>query len=81
MNGKILTIYGRVGCHLCEEMEQALGALQAEWGFSVEVVDVDSDPRLEERYGHLVPVLSAGDEEICHYFLDTDALVRCLSRG
>ncbi len=80
MTGKILTVYGRTGCHLCEEMEQALRALQAEWGFSVEVVDVESDPQLEEQYGHLVPVLTIGGEEICHYFLETDALVRCLSR-
>lgn len=80
MTGKILTVYGRTGCHLCEEMEQALRALQVEWRFSVEVVDVESDPQLEERYGHLVPVLTIEGEEICHYFLEADALVRCLSR-
>lgn len=43
--------------------------------FSLESVDVDSEPALIEAYGHKVPVLVAPDgEEICHYFLDRDAL-------
>ena len=42
---------------------------------SLEMVDVDSDEELERTYGHKVPVLTAADgEEICHYFLDQQAL-------
>lgn len=69
-----LTLYGRVYCHLCHEMEEALEPLQKELGFSVETVDVDTDPELEERLGELVPVLMAGDRELCHYFLDQQAV-------
>jgi thioredoxin reductase (NADPH) len=29
---------------------------------------------LETRYGEWVPVLMAGEEEICHYHLDPDKL-------
>jgi len=47
---------------------------QARQTFSFEVIDVDSDPSLRLRYGELVPVLMAGDEEICHYHLDPVAL-------
>ncbi|CAN0485317.1 unnamed protein product, partial [Phaeothamnion confervicola] len=36
----------------------------------LEVIDVDSDPLLESRYGELVPVLIGGDGELCHYHLD-----------
>lgn len=40
-------------------------------------IDVDTDAQLIERYGHKVPVLTgAADEEICHYFLDPEALHR-----
>ncbi len=43
--------------------------------FSVEMVDIDSSERLVQAYGHKVPVLSGvGGEEICHYFLDQQAL-------
>jgi thiol-disulfide isomerase/thioredoxin len=70
-----LTLYGRGYCHLCEEMERALERLQHELRFTFEVVDVDLDPELEERYGELVPVLAGPDgQEICHYFLDVEAL-------
>jgi len=72
-----LTLYARSYCHLCEEMAQALGPLAVELGFTVVPIDVDSDPALESRYGEKVPVLVDADgEEICHFFLDHEALKR-----
>lgn len=69
-----LTLYGRSGCHLCEDMEAALDELQKELGFRLERIDIDSDPGLVDAYGTLVPVLKDGNTEICHYFLDPQAL-------
>lgn len=69
-----LTLYGRPGCHLCEEMRSGLLALQTELGYRLAEVDVDGDPDLARRYGGLVPVLALGDTEICHYLLDLDRL-------
>lgn len=70
-----LTLYGRAYCHLCEDMLRALEAVQDELQFTVQTVDVDTDPVLEARYGEQVPVLVGPDErEICHYFLDLTAL-------
>ena len=51
-------------------MLAALQLLKNEHAFTVEVVDVDSDAALEERYGGLVPVLMHGDTELCHYHLE-----------
>ncbi|MBA4142418.1 MAG: glutaredoxin family protein [Nitrosospira sp.] len=65
-----LTVYGRKHCHLCENMVAALRELQAQLHFRLEVTDVDSDDDLRSRYGERVPVLVAGDEELCHYQLD-----------
>lgn len=70
-----LTLYGRGYCHLCDDMKRALERLQHELSFTFEVVEVDLDPELEQRYGELVPVLAGPDgREICHYFLDVAAL-------
>lgn len=75
-----LRVYGRGYCHLCDEMIVALRALQSELTFQFEVLDVDSDAALEARYGELVPVLvDAQDAEICHYWLDEDALRKRLA--
>jgi len=56
-------------------MQRALEGMQGELRFTVEVIDVDTDPALESRYGEYVPVLVDQDgREICHYFLDLTAL-------
>lgn len=70
-----LTLYGRVWCHLCEDMRVALEPLLAEFGAQLMVIDVDSDPALEARYNEWVPVLVCDGVELCHYHLD-EARVR-----
>ena len=70
-----LTLYGRRYCHLCDEMLAALEHLRGEFEFDVEVMDVDSDPLLEQRFDTQVPVLMHADTELCHYHLD-DGKVR-----
>jgi len=70
-----LTLYGRAYCHLCHDMLAALEYLRGEFFFELDVVDVDADPALEQKYNELVPVLAIDGEELCHYFLD-EAKVR-----
>ncbi len=65
-----LTLYGRGYCHLCEEMLAALEPLRKEFGFTIDVVDVDGEAALEQRFGALVPVLAHAGAELCHYRLD-----------
>ena len=69
-----LTVYGRDYCHLCHDMVAALEALRPVYHFALEVIDVDEDEALEQRYGQLVPVLVGSGGEICHYHLDRAAL-------
>jgi hypothetical protein len=75
-------LYSRSYCHLCEDMLAALRAFMDRAGlaYTVDVVDVDADPGLVERFDELVPVLHAGPAgpELCHYFLDEAALARHL---
>ena len=75
-----LTLLGRGYCHLCHEMQAALERFRGRYDFEVQVVDVDRDPALEEKWGDKVPVLLDGDREICHYFLDLEALEARLGR-
>ena len=75
-----LTLLSREYCHLCEEMHSALQQLQGRFSFDVDVVDVDSRPELEAKWGDKVPVLLDGEIEICHYHLDAGALDARLAR-
>ena len=70
------TVYIRPGCHLCEDMLEHLGTLQAALGFSVETIDISRDAALTDEHGARVPVLHIDGVEICHYFLDEAALKR-----
>ena len=75
-----LILYVRRDCHLCTEMHQELLKLESPLPFTVELVDIDGDAALVARYGHKVPVLVGGDEEICHYFLDEPQLAEYFAR-
>lgn len=70
-----LTLYTRVGCHLCDEMKQELALFQQQYDFSLNIVDIDADSYLKLRYGERVPVLAAGDSELCHYFWNREAVL------
>jgi hypothetical protein len=41
----------------------------------LELIDIDGNEGLVDRYGHKIPVLAdSEDYEICHFFLDRQAL-------
>lgn len=65
-----LTLYSRTWCHLCDDMLAGLQILQTRQRFALNIVDVDSQPALEQRFGEFVPVLMHGERELCHYHLD-----------
>ncbi len=75
-----LTVLAREGCHLCDELIAALKQFQGRYSFRIDVVDVDRDPRLEEKWGDKVPVLLDGEREICRYHLDPEAVDARLAR-
>ncbi|MDH5571829.1 MAG: glutaredoxin family protein [Gammaproteobacteria bacterium] len=70
----VLQVYVRHGCHLCEDMLRALEAFKGKYDFTVNIIDISGDDKLESVYGTRVPVLSAAGNEICYYFLDEQAL-------
>lgn len=78
-NRPALTLLGRDGCHLCEDMRAALKPWVARFGFAVEEVDIGGKSELESRYGWDIPVLLAGETEICRHFFDPLALQEWLT--
>jgi len=78
------TLYSRSYCHLCDDMLLALQALQADFSFTIKVIDVDADPALVAVYDELVPVLIGTKEgippqQLCHYFLNENMVREFLS--
>ncbi len=54
-----LVLFTRQGCCLCEGLEEKLRALDPPQ--PLRVIDVDTDPALQGRYGLSVPVLAVAD--------------------
>jgi len=52
-------LYTRQGCHLCEEAE----AILVRHGLQPELVDIDADEQLRERYNECVPVVEIAGQE------------------
>ena len=76
-----LTLLFREYCSLCHHMRQALLPYQQQYGFELNVVDVDEDEYLVARYNELVPVLLHGEHEICHWHLNEAALSAYLNQA
>ena len=74
LNVTPLILYTRTGCSLCQAMEAQLAQLGPEGLFTLTTIDLEDHPELESRYGEWVPVLMAGETELCHYHLDETVL-------
>ena len=52
-------------------MYQLIYPYESSHNIMIEMVNIDKDSTLKNKYGLLIPVLTDTDEnEICHYFFD-----------
>jgi glutaredoxin len=75
-----ITLYGKAGCHLCEDARAELDRLLAGRDLELEVIDVSLDPKLYWAYGKRVPVVVVDGEELFEFFVDEAALRERLDR-
>ena len=78
MPGPTLLLYSRTGCHLCDEMKTIVQPLAREFSCALEEVDISTDPALETRFGHDIPVLYINDRKAFKYRLTARELRRRL---
>jgi glutaredoxin len=57
---RVVTLYTRPGCHLCEEARALIEPMLAEFGATLREVNIDADAVLRERYGLDIPVIFIG---------------------
>jgi glutaredoxin len=75
-----ITLYGRPGCHLCDEARTQLLALAPELGFTLVEADIESDDDLLRRYLERIPVIALDGEELSDFFVDEAGLRTRLGR-
>ena len=75
-----VTLYGRDGCHLCDDARDVLLALRREVAFSLHEVDIESSDDLHRRYLERIPVIPLNGEELYDFFVDETDLRARLAR-
>jgi glutaredoxin len=75
-----VTLYGKPGCHLCEDARAAVLDVARELSFELEEVDISLDPGLNRRYGERIPVVAVDGDEAFEYHVDREALRRRLGK-
>ncbi|MDA0185722.1 glutaredoxin family protein [Solirubrobacter phytolaccae] len=71
-----VTLYGRPGCHLCDEAREALQRVQRHTPFELHEIDIETDDELHKRYLERIPVITLDDEHLFDYEVDEQALAQ-----
>jgi len=73
-----VVLYGKAGCHLCDEARDVVRSVREQHPFELEEVDVSTDPELHHIYGERIPVLALDGDELFEFHVDADELARRL---
>ena len=71
MSGPRVLLYGRPGCHLCDDARLVVAQVCDELGESWTEVSIDDDPELRSRFGEEIPVTFVDGRQ--HDFWRVDA--------
>ena len=73
---KVVTLYARPDCHLCDEARAAIAALQGELPpFELREVNIDEDDELHARYLERIPVVEVDGGVVSELILDRARLL------
>ena len=76
-----VTLYGRPGCHLCDQAREQLLALRDEGaGFELHEVNIEDDERLLRAHVERIPVIEVDGAEVSALVPDGVALRAALYR-
>jgi glutaredoxin len=76
----LITIYGRTGCHLCEDALATLQSMQQELNFEIKEILIDGDAELEKMYGEKIPVTQIDGEHHEFWRVDPERFRSCLEK-
>jgi len=74
-----VTMYTRSGCHLCDDALEVVAAACQASGSDYQLVDIDADPQLREKYGEQVPVVTVDDHVVGFWRIDPQVLAQALA--
>jgi glutaredoxin len=76
---RVLTLYGKADCHLCDDARRALERVRQDIAFELVERDIEDDAQLLRAYFERIPVVTLDGRELFEFFVDEDALRRALA--
>ena len=70
--------YSRPGCSLCEEGLLTLKLVQSDFQFEIDIINIEENEALHEKYMLMIPVVEKNDEMIQYGNLDYVTLYEAL---
>ena len=74
-----ITLYGKPGCHLCDEARAVIERVCADLGTSYDDVDITASPELMNAYGEQIPVTFVDGSQHDFWRVDETRLRRALA--
>jgi glutaredoxin len=68
----LVTLYTRPGCHLCDEAKEAMLAARCAEEYTLDEVNIESDPRLLHSYRNDIPVIVINGSEAFRHRVSPD---------
>jgi hypothetical protein len=75
-----LQFYTRKACSLCHSALAVVKRAQRDFSFQLDIIDIDENPDLSARYGHVIPVVACGETELARSFIDEKNLRSALKK-
>jgi len=66
----LVEMFSRPGCHLCDSAADVIRRVQKRVDFQFDVVNIETDPDLESRYGTRIPVIQINGRPFGQYRVD-----------
>jgi glutaredoxin len=66
-------IYSRPGCHLCDDAKQTIESAGCPDEYTIEEINIESDPDLLRRYQYDIPVVTINGVEAFRHRLTAEA--------
>ena len=76
-----VVLYGRPGCHLCDEVEAILLALQPRLNFAISLVNIEADDDLHRRFMFEIPVVEVHGQVVARAPISRAALESVLQES
>jgi len=65
-----VTLFGRPGCHLCQDARAVLERVRADLPFELAERDIEADEATFQAYLERIPVIALDGEEVYELFVD-----------